>query len=157
MRGKDQLLDLTYAVHGITPAYAGKSLGYGQTEFPYEDHPCICGEKNCLLQKLGITIGSPLHMRGKDSLITLFFSSVGITPAYAGKSFSKFLDQFKSQDHPCICGEKRDCRTSAKHFIGSPLHMRGKGIWFIFAPISSRITPAYAGKSGLFKSLSLRS
>ena len=53
--------------------------------------------------------------------------TIGITPAYAGKSTAAFADSFQ--------------------IPGSPPPMRGKDHEKTFRKISKRITPAYAGKS----------
>ncbi len=53
------------------------------------------------------------------------------------------------QDHPRLCGEKSAFSSTSLSSWGSPPPMRGK-VASIFVPaISSRITPAYAGKSNI--------
>ena len=66
MRGKGLLRYGNVDVHGITPAYAGKSSGFHRFFLLSGDHPRLCGEK----------------------LVFIFntIKAVGITPAYAGKS-----------------------------------------------------------------------
>ena len=66
-------------------------------------------------------------MRGKDSSVFGPCLAFGITPAYAGKSFTPPL--------------------SSELYEGSPPPMRGKGIAEYFDVDVSGITPAYAGKS----------
>ena len=110
MRGKAQAAGWTELSIRITPAYAGKSMGYNQRRLGYGDHPRLCGEKEfrrfwgCLFQ------GSPPPMRGKDSRGILSDLLCRITPAYAGKShLNCHFPKFK-QDHPRLCGEKvRNC------------------------------------------------
>ena len=46
-------------------------------------------------------------MRGKDQLYPVKLLPDGITPAYAGKSFSVRLPLKQGEDHPRLCGEKR--------------------------------------------------
>ena len=74
---------------------------------------------------------------------------VGITPAYAGKSFLRSFSQSRSGDHPRVCGEKLIKGLVHPIWMGSPPRMRGKAP----APRSSfrgsRITPACAGKSSV--------
>ena len=53
-------------------------------------------------------------------------SNRGITPAYAGKSYSEVQEVWAAWDHPRLCGEKRDCTALVVD--------------------NSGITPAYAGK-----------
>ena len=52
--------------------------------------------------------------------------SVGITPAYAGKSITKFSAAIAGLDHPRICGEKYIEYLLDSLIEGSPPHMRGK-------------------------------
>ena len=50
------------------------------------DHPRVCGEKLLFLFDAASFIGSPPRMRGKDAEILETAKTLGITPAYAGKS-----------------------------------------------------------------------
>ena len=45
MRGKDSIMDGLQGVHGITPAYAGKSCSSCRCSSRRWDHPRVCGEK----------------------------------------------------------------------------------------------------------------
>ena len=86
-------------------------------------------------------------MRGKGDELERIAGEMGITPAYAGKSFQKAYIMALFGDHPCVCGEKLFFDIRNSHMIGSPLRMRGKvKIILSRSPIVG-ITPAYAGKS----------
>ena len=50
--------------------------------------------------------GSPPPMRGKDHAGKHVALDIGITPAYAGKSFRSDRPKATVQDHPRLCGEK---------------------------------------------------
>ncbi len=106
MRGKDSRVDGCPPQNGITPAYAGKRNGQSKTRQTTWDHPRICGEKLSHSQTSPVRMGSPPHMRGKESPVFSILDLVRITPAYAGKSVWKFWT---------ICA-----------VLGSPPHMRGK-------------------------------
>ena len=93
------------------------------------------------------TSGSPPHMRGKDGCVRDAVDSRGITPAYAGKRSSTFRRCRRTRDHPRVCGEKKCPKAWCIGQQGSPPHMRGKARSWITATWTSRITPAYAGKS----------
>ena len=54
-------------VHGITPAYAGKSSVLWNREWKRKDHPRLCGEKRCSTKHRSDATGSPPPMRGKVS------------------------------------------------------------------------------------------
>ena len=45
MRGKVVLQTHCFRVHGITPAYAGKSSEMKIFKSQFQDHPRVCGEK----------------------------------------------------------------------------------------------------------------
>ena len=66
MRGKGRPPGCRGPHTGITPAYAGKSVGEGWRRNTLEDHPRICGEKHHAPKEATAGIGSPPHMRGKD-------------------------------------------------------------------------------------------
>ena len=74
--------------------------------------------------------------------------SVGrITPAYAGKRRCGRRNGLCVQDHPRLCGEKKDRPPFSGCRLGSPPPMRGKVRNYNQRKGTSRITPAYAGKS----------
>ena len=123
------------------------------TSFIRGDHPRVCGEKISSPITLPISSGSPPRMRGKDISFEMCLFSFGITPAYAGKSQQLRQLCQESQDHPRVCGEKGRKVTSQLSELGSPPRMRGKGFNAGDKFHVVGITPAYAGKSILTKSL----
>ena len=70
------------------------------------DHPRVCGEKRLSFFQHCERVGSPPRMRGKANPLLAVLVSVGITPAYAGKSDKELLQLVIGQDHPRVCGEK---------------------------------------------------
>ena len=88
MRGKVPNTCVTTTCCGITPAYAGKS--YTRTCYAYNvrDHPRVCGEKSYHFLERSVGQGSPPRMRGKARSPSHRLTLYGITPAYAGKSFT---------------------------------------------------------------------
>ena len=71
---------------GITPAYAGKSMGEGFLQARKGDHPRVCGEKPFLFYGGSSDSGSSPRVRGKVFGRVRCYRAVGITPACAGKS-----------------------------------------------------------------------
>ena len=132
---------------GITPAYAGKSKLSPNCIVVKRDHPRICGEKSQHIGARYIPKGSPPHMRGKASCLYFRVPLTGITPAYAGKSYRERYGHHQGRDHPRICGEKSTRKRRTDSTLGSPPHMRGKVLSFVFRLNRDGITPAYAGKS----------
>ena len=94
-----------------------------------------------------ILAGSPPRMRGKEEFACRDGSQVGITPAYAGKSFFCPNRILWDKDHPRVCGEKCISDRFPCSRLGSPPRMRGKANSIQENRRERRITPAYAGKS----------
>ena len=126
MRGKDVPDDKEASGHGITPAYAGKSIR--------------------AYVKIWNEWGSPPRMRGKVAVFCCAVGAHGITPAYAGKSHSATPCSPAVWDHPRVCGEKIMERQRPDRKGGSPPRMRGKAQDRQDPPRGVGITPAYAGK-----------
>ena len=55
--------------------------------------------------------------------------------------------QLGNEDHPRLCGEKWYNNRRGELYAGSPPPMRGKAVTRFLSCITTRITPAYAGKS----------
>ena len=146
MRGKvlDRLFNLR--PHGITPAYAGKSIRAQNPAKKWRDHPRLCGEKLHIAQHFPPPFGSPPPMRGKAGLCLVHHFTWRITPAYAGKSLSESAVRKPIWDHPRLCGEKTSLECTYTGLVGSPPPMRGKEYLLTGHNPNHRITPAYAGK-----------
>ena len=69
----------------ITPAHAGKSCRAAAASTRGREHPRTCGEKRSPGYRGETPVGSPPHMRGKDSLRLCQPPGSRITPAHAGK------------------------------------------------------------------------
>ena len=89
-------------------------------------------------------------MRGKVHVDLFGRLCRGITPAYAGKSFARYLVLWTPRDHPRVCGEKAVLLIRSCHSLGSPPRMRGKVFCGNSVISVYGITPAYAGKRFLF-------
>ena len=147
MRGKGIRPQLFIRHSGITPAYAGKSIGHAIKVTSFRDHPRLCGEKGARSCDCASSEGSPPLMRGKVQPLPRRPFPSGITPAYAGKSGCLISDRQLMRDHPRLCGEKGNIQAAAGCNKGSPPLMRGKGYAGAIPRDACWITPAYAGKS----------
>ena len=147
MRGKANIGRSFLHVRGITPAYAGKRMETMTRRHAVGDHPRVCGEKVDLARMPASKPGSPPRMRGKGIVLVCVGHVHGITPAYAGKSAQLEGASPLAQDHPRVCGEKRDFSRLPPFLQGSPPRMRGKGERKRRHSNPRGITPAYAGKS----------
>ena len=85
-------------------------------------------------------------MRGKGDDVVYGLGRVRITPAYAGKRWCTSGRRSAAWDHPRVCGEKSEARSSELPTGGSPPRMRGKGSRCRTLQHRHRITPTYAGK-----------
>ena len=147
MRGKGHRIPLRHPLQGITPAYAGKSSACRRTLSAGWDHPRIRGEKAEMGGFIPRFSGSPPRMRGKVLPDRGRVLGVGITPAYAGKSFPTSMFRSVGRDHPRICGEKIVVSRTWCSRSGLPPRMWGKVSSIRDDLARVGITPAYAGKS----------
>ena len=147
MRGKAVRYGEFASYSGITPAYAGKRKTRSFLSDTVRDHPRLCGEKSVLIICTLPYQGSPPPMRGKAKLNLFHPCYCGITPAYAGKSFTVSAISASVKDHPRLCGEKDTQKRFTILHEGSPPPMRGKGTFGVDTSTTTGITPAYAGKS----------
>ena len=121
------------------------------------DHPRMCGEKLYRGIRYPWSVGSPPHVRGKDSYHIRGMAADRITPACAGKSTQSLQRVLTGRDHPRMCGEKRLPSLHDFFHLGSPPQVRGKEEPSGGHPEWHRITPACAGKSLLGQLVSANS
>ena len=126
MRGKGFTLVNRVLTIGITPAHAGKRPRCAFITSPKRDHPRACGEKLLLRMLQQVMRGSPPRMRGKELNQLKPCRTLGITPAHAGKSKCKIVENVTQKDHPRACGEKHSLAICLTVWAGSPPRMRGK-------------------------------
>ena len=146
MRGKAPINRHQAEEHGVTPACAGKSAGTGSRSGASWDHPRVCGEKADWTNSDVVEWGSPPRVRGKVSVRAAWRPYHGITPAYAGKSKTSAVGCPGCRDHPRVCGEKTRPSSVLVADLGSPPHVRGKGLEKLAHERRRGITPACAGK-----------
>ena len=106
-RGKVVRSGVHRCCRGITPAWAGKRCSSGRCCMRQRDHPRVGGEKARAACLASPAMGSPPRGRGKVSRCFQNGGSIGITPAWAGKSPSPDFRKSPGRDHPRVGGEKR--------------------------------------------------
>ena len=113
------------------------------------DHPRLRGEHIQYGFKFNFTKGSPPPTRGTRTVGDGKKAYFGITPAYAGNTYSRYGITFSSKDHPRLRGEHELVKISEKIGAGSPPPTRGtlQNVDKLSIPV--RITPAYAGNTFL--------
>ena len=107
MRGRVKVTVCQRFRAGITPTYAGKSSFACCPWRLHWDHPRVCGEEPLPGFAAMPPQGSPPRMRGRDTWDTRPCSSIGITPAYAGKRHVCNAPCKGMGDHPRVCGEEQ--------------------------------------------------
>ena len=80
-RGKAVPIAAVPIAAGITPAWAGKSLGLVRVTLRDRDHPRMGGEKYLPYFNADGFVGSPPHRRGKGGSRRIVCAQIGITPA----------------------------------------------------------------------------
>ena len=145
-RGKVGSVSISFLLPWITPAWAGKSATSEKARATKQDHPRVGGEKKLLISRNGQPTGSPPRGRGKAFLFSVYSYIIGITPAWAGKSFFACSIFFFPEDHPRVGGEKEEFQCKDKTEGGSPPRGRGKDTYILRSYHLFRITPAWAGK-----------
>mgnify|MGYP003295079218 CR=1 FL=1 len=91
---------------GITPAWAGKSVGGVGGSGGQWDHPRMGGEKYKVYVYNTVDKGSPPRGRGKVVVSWNLRLFSGITPAWAGKNPWRSVSYRCCGDHPRMGGEK---------------------------------------------------
>ena len=105
MRGIRTLYQKNAFPQGITPAHAGNTMPFVQSQYAGRDHPRACGEYSFSMV-YGVRLhGSPPRMRGIPYAIPTLFSDSGITPAHAGNTIAAVKLVITRRDHPRACGE----------------------------------------------------
>ena len=136
-----------YEHRRITPAYAGKTFLLKISHDCNQDHPRIRGKDYIAKFRLYTILGSPPHTRERLNLSIRNMNAVGITPAYAGKTYQEALSTCKNQDHPRIRGKDFLFILRRHSHQGSPPHTRERRSNDDTFDNVDRITPAYAGKT----------
>ena len=131
----------------ITPACAGKTYEGRDRGQDLGDHPRVCGENYCEIAVMSKSLGSPPRVRGKPGAVVSINPFTRITPACAGKTALRSHRRFLLGDHPRVCGENRGAAALSIRARGSPPRVRGKRKRYAHRILSSRITPACAGKT----------
>ena len=147
MRGKPENAHGGWIPAGITPAHAGKTLIFYSSSTPAWDHPRACGENGERPFRSVPVGGSPPRMRGKLPKACIREPTGGITPAHAGKTYTRRFQCRHVRDHPRACGENRRASRPRHPTRGSPPRMRGKRHHHVGRTQNLGITPAHAGKT----------
>ena len=150
-RGRLQSHSCQTFVFRITPACAGKTPRRVAPMLWITDHPRMRGEDNCCSFRNKGASGSPPHARGRPKARSRVVRGTRITPACAGKTtmFTNIMADRK--DHPRMRGEDLLLNIALTQPLGSPPHARGRQQISAASKPPTRITPACAGKTPMFR------
>ena len=146
---KNKELEGVWLPMGSPPRRRGKVVHCAAVRALRGITPRVGGEKPFLFCGGSSDSGSPPHRRGKVRRIRENLERVGITPAWAGKSWQSGNRLCFTWDHPRMGGEKLTSGVFSSAEDGSPPHGRGKELFNLLHVLRHRITPAQAGKSKL--------
>ena len=107
------------------------------------------GKNSLSVTEIVLSSGSLPRVREKPDFEKWIHGQARITPASAGKTSSNLTKNSKQKDHPRVCGKNFTCSARTKIALGSPPRVREKQLILQFINYTSRITPAYAGKTQL--------
>ena len=141
---------------GITPACAGKTNTRVFGFCGYRDHPRVCGKDLVIrLTREGFE-GSPPRVRERPHLYIRPNKVPRITPACAGKTSCFSAYDFRSWDHPRVCGKDSSIISELTIKLGSPPRVRERRYLLATVPVCCGITPACAGKTAFRRSFYLQ-
>ena len=147
MRGKLSTWVFVRLIHGLIPAYAGKTSGVTVDRDNAEAHPRVCGENALPTSANFEATGSSPRMRGKLVLGLGNAIKDRLIPAYAGKTLSTSPRISRPRAHPRVCGENTWPWSLRARSLGSSPRMRGKPDMELDAYTIAGLIPAYAGKT----------
>ena len=147
MRGKPYMGTGGVAQYRLIPAYAGKTFLSRQGALESRAHPRVCGENHLQPVWHPNNRGSSPRMRGKRRPHSGSGTCTGLIPAYAGKTPTGAGAGASQSAHPRVCGENIFSFIEFQGNLGSSPRMRGKRKYPCIPRTSSRLIPAYAGKT----------
>ena len=131
----------------IIPAHAGNTFQSRAPRPSRRDHPRACGEHLTELTAGELETGSSPRMRGTRERELHAPQHVGIIPAHAGNTSTRFAAPRPRRDHPRACGEHAHHSSVSPAKEGSSPRMRGTRMRRIAERDCLGIIPAHAGNT----------
>ena len=125
-RGKPFHHSTTTSRHGLIPAWAGKTQETCPGRRTTGAHPRVGGENAMTWQATDLTAGSSPRGRGKHLVPCKEHISVGLIPAWAGKTLSNSSHILLLTAHPRVGGENWMPAQMDETICGSSPRGRGK-------------------------------
>ena len=113
-------------VHGLIPAWAGKTEGWEAGGGAIRAHPRVGGENDVVLPSSVRLWGSSPRGRGKLFDYDAYTDTYGLIPAWAGKTVHAVAPHGGMGAHPRVGGENVNARRGVAWRNGSSPRGRGK-------------------------------
>ncbi|SES04329.1 hypothetical protein SAMN05443377_1391 [Propionibacterium cyclohexanicum] len=133
--------------HGSPPHSRGRLSEQAPCASRSRAHPRIRGEDLASIFLPRLISGSPPHSRGRRGFGLLRLLRIGLTPAFAGKTYPARYCHPGRRAHPRIRGEDGVLCCFCLLGLGSPPHSRGRPDHIEAGQTITRLTPAFAGKT----------
>ena len=146
-RGRDCGRHRILRRQGNTPACAGKRRWSGMTATRHWKYPRVRGEEGLKPSTLKRGVEIPPRARGRVEPATSFTTSLGNTPACAGKSELSVPQQTAPRKYPRVRGEEKVDTFQLVHVREIPPRARGRAHVGCCGLYLRGNTPACAGKS----------
>ena len=146
-RGRGAHAVLLLSQYGNTPACAGKRRWSGMTATRHWKYPRVRGEEGLKPSTLKRGVEIPPRARGRVEPATSFTTSLGNTPACAGKSELSVPQQTAPRKYPRVRGEEKVDTFQLVHVREIPPRARGRAHVGCCGLYLRGNTPACAGKS----------
>ena len=140
------MADALYTV-GLIPAWAGKTPAVSMLYARVPAHPRVGGENGQGDGLSAVARGSSPRGRGKLVVVVLGVVEFRLIPAWAGKTTSSTPSRRRSRAHPRVGGENCSRACCMERLMGSSPRGRGKPLNFAGLDSSTRLIPAWAGKT----------
>ena len=147
VRGEPSTCGIGFRLWGLTPAGAGRTR-HGTSDPPAKwAYPRRCGE-NLFAGILAATFsGLPPQVRGERSCPCSDTSSIGLTPAGAGRTAPRSPMGAQARAYPRRCGENKPSATIHSGVNGLPPQVRGEHLRVDPHAAPDGLTPAGAGRT----------
>ena len=133
---------------GLIPAHAGKTTSLRTAFRLISAHPRSRGENVPASWDDPLACGSSPLTRGKLVSPSLSCRGLGLIPAHAGKTVTRWSRTMTTSAHPRSRGENASVPSSRRGMTGSSPLTRGKHDLTARKILRDRLIPAHAGKTG---------
>ena len=131
----------------LIPAHAGKTRQAQASPQWLAAHPRSRGENRGRALEIDLLAGSSPLTRGKLVAVDDDVPGIGLIPAHAGKTVTRFLPRCHARAHPRSRGENADGAGQLVEVRGSSPLTRGKPSSSTRRPAAAGLIPAHAGKT----------